>query len=452
MYLAFYSEQISTSRITDYLTRAVRPRLETVPGVQQAQVFGAQTIAMRVWLDPRRTAALEITPSAVRQAIADANFLAAVGETKGSAVSISLQADTNLESVDAFRDLVLREEGETITRLREVADVSLGSESYDSSVLFEGNPVVFIGVEAAPEANVLETVRGVRDLVPDIRRQLPAGLEGLIVYDSTEAIQDSIDEVIWALIEALAIVTVVIFLFLGAIRSALVPGIAMPLAIVGAFFAMQMLGYSINLLTLLALILAIGTVVDDGIVMVENATRHIENGAMPDAAAKRTLDELAGSIVAMNIVVLAVFAPIGLMGGLTGSLFTEFAYTVAAATLISGIIALTVAPMMCARLLKQRAPKRRLARWIDRGFQRVAESYAKMLAVALDARWLILAAGAVVLASVYVFYTAAPRELAPAEDIGFLMVNSQAAPNSSIDQLERWTSLLTEKIGQSDAI
>ena len=462
MYIAFTSEVLQASEITDYLSRAVRPRIETVSGVQRAQPIGAKTIAMRVWLDPERMAALDITPTQVREAIARSNFLAAVGETKGPTLSIPLEADTNLDSVEAFEQLIVREQGGTIIRLSDVADVRLGSENYDSSVLFGDKTVVFIGVEISPEANLLDTITGVRDLFPDIKAQLPAGLEGLIVYDSTKAVEDSIDEVVWSLVQALAIVSAVIFLFLGSLRSALIPAITMPLAIVGAFFFMQALGYTINLLTLLALVLAIGTVVDDGIVMVENAMRHIENGATPKEAAERTVDEMTGSIVAMNIVVLAVFAPIGLMGGLTGSLFTEFAYTVAAATLISGIAALTLSPMMCAKLLQSRlddqsengsgSQKWFLARWVDQGFGWLSRIYSVALGYALDAKWLVLAVGVCILGSIYFLFNAARSELAPAEDEGFLVVTAQADPNSSLAQLERWTGLLSDKISAFDGV
>ncbi|SER81389.1 multidrug efflux pump [Nitrosomonas sp. Nm51] len=448
MYLAFFSDVLDATQISDYLTRAVRPRLETLQGVQEAEILGAQSIALRVWLDSRKMAALGISASEVRDVLADNNFLAAIGNTKGSVLSISLETSTDLESVDAFRNMVIREEEGSIIRLSDVAQVSLGAENYESSVMFNDRTVVFVGVSVTPTANLLDAVGGVKALLPDIYAQLPAALEGIIVYDSTVAIEDSINEVIDALIEALLIVTVVIFFFLGALRSALVPGIAMPLAIIGAFFIMQMLGYSINLLTLLALILAIGTVVDDGIVIAENAMRHIEAGATPNEAAKQTADELSGSIVAMNIVVLAVFAPIGLMGGLTGTLFTEFAYTVAGATLVSGVIALTLSPMMCAKLLQHNMKRRRSTQWVDSAFKSVSDSYHTLLSKTLDRHWLVLGIGGLILISVYFLYTVSERELAPVEDDGFLMVTAQGDPNMSIDQLERWTSLLADNVGR----
>jgi multidrug efflux pump len=452
MYLAFYSDVLDATQISDYLTRAVRPRLETLQGVQQAEIIGAQSIAMRIWLDSRKMTALGISASEIKDVLTDNNFLAAIGNTKGTLLSISLEANTNLESVDAFRHMVIREEAGTIIRLGDVAQIQLGAESYESSVMFDGRPVVFIGAFVAPTANLLDTIGAVKAILPDIRKQLPAGLEGIIVYDSTVAIEDSIDEVIQALFEALAIVTIVIFFFLGALRSALVPGIAMPLAIIGAFFLMQMLGYSINLLTLLALILAIGTVVDDGIIIAENAVRHIEAGATPDVAAKRTVDELAGSIIAMNIVVLAVFAPIGLMSGLTGTLFTEFAYTVAGATLVSGIIALTLSPMMCAKLLQKNMQRRPSTRWVDYAFNSMSKGYRKILGKTLDIRWFVLGIGGVILISVYFLYAAAERELAPVEDDGFLLITAQGDPNMSIDQLEQWTSQLATKVEQFPSV
>ena len=448
MYLAFLSDELEPSRISDYLNRAVRPRLETLPGIQEARVFGAQSLALRVWLDPRKMAALGVSAAEVREALAANNFLSALGDIKGRTLSVSLSASTDLDSVESFRRLVVREQGNALVRLEDIAQVRLGAESYDSSVLFDGKPAVFVAVSVTPTANLLDAVAEVRRILPDLQKQLPSEIKSLVVYDSTVAVQDSIGEVISALLQALAIVTVVIILFLGSLRAALVPGIAMPLAIVGAFFLMQLLGYSINLLTLLALILAIGTVVDDGIVIAENATRHIENGANPDEAARRTIKELAGAIVAMNIIVLAVFAPIGFMGGLTGRLFTEFAYTVAGATLISGVVALTLSPMMCAVLLKQDTGRIWGTRWVEGAFDKTSSGYRKLLAKALDLRWIVVGLGAVVFASVYFLYNAADRELAPADDGGFLTVSAQADPNSSLDQLEKWTSQLADQVKQ----
>ena len=471
MYLAFRSDVLSPAEVSDYLNRAVRPRIETEQGIERAQVFGAESIAMRIWLDPRRMAALGIAASEVREVLERNNFLSALGETENAALTVPLDADTNLESVEAFERLVVRDDGDALVRLEDIATVRLGAESYDSSVVFDGEPAVFVGVSATPEANLLDAVARVRDVLPEIRERLPAGIEMILVHDATVAIRSSIDEVVSSLIEALAIVTFVIFLFLGSLRAALVPGVAMPLAIVGAFFLMQLLGYTINLLTLLALILAIGTVVDDGIVMVENASRHVEDGATADEAARRTVRELAGSIVAMNLVVLAVFAPIGFLGGLTGQLFTEFAYTVAGATLISGVVALFLSPMMCAKLLRARERDdagdgderggwkaralrwaRAPSRWVNAGFERTSSGYDTVLGHALEHRWIVLGVGALVLASLYPLFASAQRELEPPEDGGFLIVTANGDPNVSIGQLERWTSRLLDEILAKDPV
>lgn len=453
MFISFQSENLTAAEMTDYLTRAVRPRIETIDGIQQARVLGAETLALRVWLDPRRMAALGVTPSDVRTALESNNYLAAAGETRGSTMALPLTAGTDIQSVDAFKRLIVRQTGDATVRLSDVAQVALGAEGYSSSTFVNGRPAVFIEVEVAPEANLLSTIDEVNELVPNLQADLPRGMTAMIVYDATIAVNDSINEVVSALWQALAIVTVVILLFLGSWRSALVPVIAMPLSIVGAFFLMSMLGYSINLLTLLALILAIGTVVDDGVVIVENAVRHIEQGEDPQKAAKRTVKELATSIVAMNIVVLAVFLPVGLIGGLTGNLFTEFAYTVAGATLMSGIIGLTLSPMMCARLLKpSTGEKKGPAKWADQAFRRTSAGYARVLSKALDLRWAVIAAGAAILASCYFLYNSAQQELAPPEDVGFLMVQASADPNTSIDQLERWTAQLGETIQSFDPV
>lgn len=443
MYIAFTSPTLNRAQITDYINRAVRPRIETVEGVQEAVPLGQQVLALRIWLDPRRMAALDVAPSDVRAALTNNNYLAAAGQTKGSTITLPLNAGTDLRSVDEFERLIVRQTGDAVIRLADVGRVQLGSENYSASTFINGRPAVFLEVEVAPTSNLLETIGEVKRVLPDIQEQFPAGLQSTVVYDATVAIDDNIGEVVSALWQALAIVTVVILLFLGSWRSALVPAIAMPLSIVSAFLLMELFGFSLNLLTLLALILAIGTVVDDGVVIVENAQRHIEEGDEPEVAAKKTVDELGSSIIAMNLVVLAVFLPVGFVGGLTGNLFTEFAYVVAGATLMSGVIGLTLSPMMCAKLLKAKTgEKKGVARWVDKGFRRASDGYGRTLTRALDRRWWVLAAGGVVLVSCFFLYQAAEQELSPPEDDGFLAIQAEADPNTSLDQLERWTNQL----------
>lgn len=452
MYIAFASEALSPPQINDVLVRTVRPRLESVAGVQRVQIFGAPAIAMRVWLDPGRMTALNITASEVRAAIAANNVLAPVGDTEGPAVAINLAADTNLHTVEEFEQLVVREDGATLIRLGDVADVQLGAESYSSSVYFRGTPAIAVAIEVAPSANPLKVIAAVRERLPAIERQLPSSLEATVAYDGTVFIERSIKGLLISLAQALAIVTLVIYLFLGSVRAALVPAVAMPLALIGALFLMLVMGFSINLLTLLALILAIGTVVDDGIVVVENASRHVEAGASPQDAALTSARELATPIIAMNIVVLAVFLPVAFLSGVTGTLFIEFAYTVAAATLISGVIALTLSPMMCARLIRREHSHNRVARAVDAGFARLAHGYQRALSLAISARWLVLALGAGVLVACWFLYTSAHRELAPQEDQGFLMMQATADPNISLTGLERWTQKIEPILQEFDAI
>ena len=451
MYLAFRSGPLERNQLTDYLSRAVRPRLESVAGVQQANILGEQVLAMRIWLDPRRMAALNVTAAEVRAALAANNYLAAVGNTKGTTLSVDLNANTSLTSAQEFEQLVVRESGPSLIRLSDVADVRLGAESYDTSVFFDGRPAVFMSIDVVPTANPLSVIAAVRDVLPEIFDRLPQGVEGLIVHDNTVFIRSSIREVLTSLAEALLIVTVVIYLFLGSLRAAFVPAVTMPLSLVGGVFLMLMFGFSINLLTLLALVLAIGTVVDDAIVIVENASRHVEAGDSPMNAALKTGRELAGSIIAMNIVVVAVFAPVAFMGGLTGSLFTEFAFTVAGATVISGVVALTLSPMMCSKLLHQDRQKGRLARWIDRGFGTLSNGYGRALGLALDLRWLVVGIGALVLVSCYFLYSAAESELAPTEDQGFIIASATGDPNISSDQMSRWTAQIGDVMQSFDS-
>ena len=455
MYLSFYSDVLENNQITDYLVRVVQPKLNTVPGVQKARIIGARTFAMRIWLKPDRMAALGITGAQVRQVLAENNYQAAVGSTRGQMITLDLTAGTDISSVEAFRDLVVkRSEGATI-RISDIADVELGAESYDTSVTFNGQPATFIGIDTAPGANVLDVAQGVREAYADIKSQLPTGLESDIPYDATEYIEESITEVVTTLIEAVMIVIVVIFAFLGSMRSVMIPVIAVPLSIVGAAFIMLVLGYSINLLTLLAMVLAIGLVVDDAIIVVENIHRHIEEGMTPYDAAIKGTRELGGPIIAMTITLLAVFAPIGFVGGLTGTLFSEFAFSLAGAVIISGIVALTLSPMMCSRILKGHGDgeqQGRLEAFLDRVFDRFQKWYEARLHGALNTMPVILVFGLIVLVSCGFLYAGAKSQLAPDEDQGFVLVKSDGAPTASLDQTTLFTDEVT-RIGLSmDAV
>ena len=443
MYISFFSDVLERNQITDYLTRVVQPKLNTVPGVQRARIIGARTFAMRIWLKPEKMASLGVTGSQVRQVLAENNVQAAVGSTKGRMISVDLTADTDVSSEEAFRDLVVQRTDNTTVRIGDIADVALGAESYDSSVYFNGQPATFIGIDTAPGTNVLDVIQGVRDVYPQIKEQMPTGLESEIPYDSTEYIEDSIDEVVKTLLEAVIIVVVVIFAFLGSLRSVVIPVVAVPLSIIGAAFVMLVLGYSINLLTLLAMVLAIGLVVDDAIIVVENIHRHIEEGMSPYDAAIKGARELGGPIIAMTITLLAVFAPIGFVGGLTGTLFSEFAFSLAGAVIISGIVALTLSPMLCSKILKghgEGESQGRLEAFLDRVFDRFQKWYERRLHGALDTLPVILVFGLVVLVSCYFLYTTSKSELAPEEDQGLVLAQSTAAPTASLDQTEMFTA------------
>src|SRR5687767_13829487 len=368
MYIGFSSADLDQNQITDYLTRVVQPKLSAVSGVQRADILGDRTFAMRIWLKPERMAAYGISPSALRDALGRNNYLSALGKTKGSMVSVNLVANTDLRTPEEFRQLVVKEENGVVVRLGEVADVALGSENYEEDVRFNGQTATFMGLWVLPTANSLDVIKKVRDEIPGIQAQLPAGMTVGIPYDSTEYIQDAIDEVLTTLSETLLIVIVVIFLFLGSVRALIIPVIAIPVSLVGAVFLMLVAGFTINLLTLLAIVLSVGLVVDDAIVMVENIERHLRHGKRAAEAAIEAARELVGPIIAMTITLAAVYVPVGIQGGLTGALFREFAFTLAAAVIVSGVVALTLSPMMGARLLRAGAAERGFTGWMNRRF------------------------------------------------------------------------------------
>ena len=445
MYLSFSSDTLDNNQITDYLSRVVQPKLASVDGVQSAQIIGARTFAMRIWLKPDRLAAYGLSPAGVWQAMAVNNALSAVGATKGSMVAINLNAATDLHTTDQFKALVVKQQNGAIIHLGDIADVVLGAESYDSEVHFGGKNATFIGINVLPTANTLSVVDSVRAVLPKIRAQLPAGLQADIPYDSTAYIHNAIDEVTHTLIEALAIVVVVIFLFLGTVRSVIIPVVAMPLSLVGACSLMLAWGFSINLLTLLAMVLAIGLVVDDAIVVVENIHRHMEEGKSPLEASLLGARELGGPVIAMTITLAAVYAPIGFQGGLTGTLFREFAFTLVGAVIISGIVALTLSPMMCSQLLKPDTGKKGFAHFLDVTFDKIRERYEHFLEHALNGWPVLLVIPVVSMLLLVPFWTMTKQELAPDEDQGIIISAGQAAPSATVDQ----TALYAEEVAKA---
>jgi multidrug efflux pump len=439
-YLSFSSDVLLQNEITDYLMRVVQPRLSAVEGVQRAEILGARTFAMRIWLKPDRMAAFHITPTQVREALAANNYLSAVGQTKGALIQVNLTADTNLQTVEEFRHLVIHQQDDAIVRLADIADVVLGAEDYDTEVRFSGQTAVFMGIWALPNANSLDVIRRIRVEMESIRKDLPTGLEGRLAYDATDYINNAIHEVIKTLGDTLIIVILVIFLFLGSMRSVLVPVVAIPLSLIGAVFLMQSFGFTVNLLTLLAIVLSVGLVVDDAIVVVENVERHLRDGQSPMQAAILGARELVGPIIAMTITLAAVYAPIGLQGGLTGALFREFAFTLAGAVTISGIVALTLSPMMSAQLLRPDIEEHGLAARIARTFERLRNGYARLLDATLAMRPAVYTVWIVVGLLSITMYMMSPVELAPTEDQGVIFGILDAPANATLDQTSRYAA------------
>ena len=439
-YLSFRSDVLQQNQITDYLVRVVQPRLSALEGVQRADILGARTFAMRIWLKPERMAALNISPVQVRQALAANNYLAAVGQTKGSLIQVNLTANTDLRSVDDFKRLVIREQDGAVVRLEDIGEVVLGAEDYDTEVRFSGQTAVFMGIWPLPNANSLDVIDRVRVEMDAIQKQLPSGMQARIAYDATAYIKNAIHEVVSTLTDTLLIVVVIIFLFLGSFRSVLIPVVAIPLSLIGAVFLMQVFGFTINLLTLLAIVLSVGLVVDDAIVVVENVERHLSEGKSPLDAALLGARELVGPIIAMTITLAAVYAPIGLQGGLTGSLFREFAFTLAGAVTISGVVALTLSPMMSAKLLKPGIAEHGLAGRIARDFDASGPSTAACSTApstrARPSTW----SGVVVSLLAVPMFIMSPVELAPIEDQGVIFGIFDAAANSTLEQTSTYAA------------
>ena len=444
MYISFYSSQLGNPQITDYLSRVVQPKLATLPGMAEAEILGNQVFAMRLWLDPVKLAGFGLTASDVTDAVRKYNFLSAAGEVKGEYVVTSVNATTDLKSPETFAAIPLKTMGDSRVLLGDVARVEMGAENYDTVSSFDGTPSVYIGIKGTPSSNPLDVIKEVRRIMPELESQLPPTLKVSIAYDATLFITASINEVVKTLIEAVLIVIVVVFLFLGALRSVLIPVITIPLSMIGVLFFMQLMGYSINLLTLLAMVLAIGLVVDDAIVVVENIHRHIEDGKTPFDAALEGAREIAMPVVSMTITLAAVYAPIGFLQGLTGALFKEFALTLAGAVIISGIVALTLSPMMCALLLRHDPNPTGLAHKLDTVFEGLKVRYQRVLHGTLNTRPVVIVFALIVLCLIPVFLKFTQSQLAPDEDQGIIFMMSTGPQPTNLDYMNAYTDQFIE--------
>ena len=436
--MAFTSDIMSPAQITDYLTRVVQPQMQATPGVQVAEIWGAQNFAVRAWLDPVKLAAHNMTAADVSAAMTANNFTSGAGTTAGQMVQMPIGITTGVHTLPEFRDLVIRQNNGAITRLGDLAKVELGSDNYQQGLRFGGKPAILIDIEAVPTANVLELVSRLRGKFEALRADLPQGLHGDIANDVTANVRQSISEVVKTLLESLAIVALVVFAFLRSARASLIPVITIPLSLVGTFAILWLFGFSINLLTLLALVLATGLVVDDAIIVVENVSREMAEGASALDAALRSARSLSGPIVAMTVVLIAVYVPIALRSGLTGALFREFALTLVGSVTVSAVLALTLSPMMCRYFLRAgRPPERRGT------LGPLQRAYRPLLRTALTMRPLMVAIGLAAFAGSYVLYAGSTTELAPQEDKSFLNIGGAVAPTAAIDQLQLYDKQIT---------
>lgn len=453
MYIGFASDVLAPNQITDYLTRVVQPRLQAVAGVQTAELLGAKKFALRAWLDPDKLAAYGLTASEVSTALSGNDYISGLGTTKGRLVQVDLAASTNLHSLEQYRNLVVKTVNGAIIRLRDVANVTLGNDDYDSETKFNGKTAVYIGIQTAPTANLLDVINGVKAILPDIKAQLPNGLVGEVLYDSTDFVNSSIDEVVHSLVEAVLIVIVVVFLFLGSWRSVLIPVIAIPLSLIGTFGLMLLMGFSINLLTLLALVLAIGLVVDDAIIVVESVHRLIDEGVAPVEAAIQSARALASPIIAMTVVLIAVYVPVGFQGGLTGALFTEFAFTLAGAVTVSAVIALTLSPMNCAWLLRKTERdatnwEARLVRTIDHVLEWLSGAYRRRLEAVFAMKPVVAVFALLLLAGIPWLYATSTSELAPDEDQGVVLSLTTSAPSATLQQRQFYSQQIYDLVAK----
>jgi len=431
-YLSFSSKQRDIPAITDWLSRTLQPQLATIAGVQRTDIVGGRPIAMRVWIDPDRLAAHNLSPGDIFAALRRNNYLAAVGQTKGNLVQVSLLANTDLRSTTEFENLIVTDRDGAVVRLSDVARVELGAEEADMIAKFNGEEAVYVGVWPTIGSNEIEVSHRLHAEIARITPTLPPDIQLRVAYDGTIFMQDALKEITKTLMETILIVGIVVFLFLGSIRTALVPLVAMPVSLIGAGVVMMAFGFSLNLLTILAIVLSVGLVVDDAIVVVENVERHVRLGKTRLEAALVGARELVGPIIAMTITLAAVYAPIGFQGGLTGSLFLEFAITLAAAVVVSGIVAITLSPVMSSRFVHAQGQEGRLTKLVNHAFETVRNTYARMLDGALQMRPAIVAAAILVMLAAWPLYTYSKRELAPVEDQSHISLFMEVPPDASL--------------------
>jgi multidrug efflux pump len=436
-YLSFTSSERDVPQLTDWLARTLQPQLATLPGVQRVSYEGSQALAMRIWIDPTRLAEHNLSPGDVQAALERNNYLAAVGQTKGNLVQINLLANTDLRAAEEFQNLIVAERGGAIVRLSDVARVELGAEEAAMVAKYNDQQAVYLGVWPLPGSNEIEVAQGLREAMERIRPTLPKDMDMRLVWDGTMFMRDALTEITKTLAETVLIVAVVVFLFMGSIRTALVPLVAMPVSLVGAALVMLALGFSLNLLTILAIVLSVGLVVDDAIVVVENIERHVRLGKSRLEAALVGARELRGPIIAMTITLATVYAPIAFQGGLTGSLFLEFAITLAAAVVVSGLVALTLSPVMSSRFVHPSGQEGRLTALVNRGFDSVRRGYARVLEGAFGARWAIVVVAMLVTVGAWPLYQYSRQELAPVEDQSHISLFFESAPDSTLAQSNR---------------
>jgi len=448
IYFALSSDQLNSSQITDYAKRVIQPKFSTVPGVSKIKYYGDREFAMRIWLDPRKLAVYELSAAEVRQAIADNNYQTTAGQVRGQYNSFDIDAKTGLELPEDFGSIIVSSTDKGVVRLRDIADVSLGAKEADMVARVRGKPAIMIGIDATPQANPLEVAKGLKSLIPELERNLPEGMKMETAYDSSIFIEESIKEVEHTIIEAAVIVTAVIFLFIGSLRAIIIPIIALPLSIVGVAIFLAALGFSINLLTLLAIVLAIGLVVDDAIVVLENVDRHMKSGSSPFLAAITGTREIAVPVISMTITLGAVYAPIAFTPGISGALFSEFALTLAGSVIISGFVALTLSPVMCAMILKSSGQPGGVQKFIEHNLERMERGYHGLLDRVLRFRMVVMVVAALVFASLFPLFAAIRSELAPSEDQGAIMVQTIAPSGVNADYQEFYHDRVNEALSK----